>query len=197
MSIVFHVFSGIFRSFSPVLARKISHSTKPAPSSPGLALETGQHCPSPVPPVRSPTSTPKPRAEGRVRAGGTQATSRPERERRPSPSAPAKKERQASACLSFFVVTGGEASARGACRGASERQWRSAASRPSRQARQVRPVISAMLWWRPPPPPDPFPGFLTRLHPSPTAATLSSTQNAPGFAFFGPNRVRFAVFVLF
>ena len=37
----------------------------------------------------------------------------------------------------------------------------------------------------------------TRLHPSPTAATLSSTQNAPGFAFFGPNRVRFAIFVLF
>ena len=44
--------------------------------------------------------SPKPRAEGS------------------SPSAPAKKERQASACLSFFVVTGVEASACGACRGA-------------------------------------------------------------------------------
>ena len=41
------------------------------------------------------------------------------------------------------------------------------------------------------------PGFLTRLHPFPTAATLSSTQNAPGFAFFGRFRVRFAVFALF
>ena len=41
------------------------------------------------------------------------------------------------------------------------------------------------------------PDFLTQLHPPPTAATLSSTQNAPGFAFFGPNRVRFAIFVLF
>ena len=58
--------------------------------------------------VRSPTSTPKPRAEGS------------------SPSAPAKKERQASACLSFFVVTGGEASARGACRASppKRRLWR-------------------------------------------------------------------------
>ena len=41
------------------------------------------------------------------------------------------------------------------------------------------------------------PDFLTQLHPPPTAATLSSTQNAPGFAFFGPTRVRFAVFPLF
>ena len=55
-----------------------------------------------------PTSTPKPRAEGS------------------SPPAPAKKERQASACLSFFVVTGGEASARGACRASppKRRLWR-------------------------------------------------------------------------
>ncbi len=45
---------------------------------------------------------------------------------KPSPSAPAKKERQASACLSFFVVTGGEASARGACRASppKRRLWR-------------------------------------------------------------------------
>ena len=43
-----------------------------------------------------------------------------------SPSAPAKKERQASACLSFFVVTGGEASARGARRASppKRRLWR-------------------------------------------------------------------------
>ena len=52
--------------------------------------------------------SPKPRAEGS------------------SPSAPAKKERQTSACLSFFVVTGGEASARGACRASppKRRLWR-------------------------------------------------------------------------
>ena len=30
-----------------------------------------------------------------------------------------------------------------------------------------------------------------------TSVFLSSTQNAPGFAFFGPNQVRFAIFVLF
>ena len=52
--------------------------------------------------------SPKPRAEGS------------------SPSAPAKKERQAPACLSFFVVTGVEASARGACRASppKRRLWR-------------------------------------------------------------------------
>ena len=53
-----------FLRTSSVLLPRNAHSTKPAPSSPGLALETGQHCPSPVPPVRFPTSTPKPRAEG-------------------------------------------------------------------------------------------------------------------------------------
>ena len=83
-------------------------------------------------PVCSPTSTPKPRAEGRVRAGGTQAT-----------------------------------------------------SRPSRQARQVRPSISTMLWWRPPPFPCSIASFPIRPHPSSTSPTLSSTQNAPGFALFG------------
>ena len=62
---------------------------------------------------------------------------------------------------------------------------------------QVRPSISIMLWRNRPPFPRSITSFLTRLHPSPTAATLSSTQNAPGFAFFGPNRVRFAIFVLF
>ncbi len=30
-----------------------------------------------------------------------------------------------------------------------------------------------------------------------TAVFLSSTQNAPGFAFFGPNRVRFSLFRCF
>ena len=40
------------------------------------------------------------------------------------------------------------------------------------------------------------PGFPIRFYPFSTVSTLSSTQNAPGFAFFGPNRVRFALFVL-
>ena len=44
----------------------------------------------------------------------------------------------------------------------------------------------------------PFPcsivSFLTRPHPPPTAATPSSTQNAPGFALLGLFRVRFAAF---
>ena len=36
-------------------------------------------------------------------------------------------------------------------------------------------------------------GFLIWLYPSPTVLIPSSTQNAPGFAFFGLNRVRFAL----
>ncbi len=39
--------------------------------------------------------------------------------------------------------------------------------------------------------------FCIRLHPSATALIPSSTQNAPGFAFFGLFRVRFCVFRLF
>ena len=76
--------------------------------------------------VRSPTSTPKPRAEGRVRASGTQATSRPERERRPSPSAPAKNSATAFAVALFFVMAVGETEARGACRASppKRRLWR-------------------------------------------------------------------------
>ena len=41
------------------------------------------------------------------------------------------------------------------------------------------------------------PDFLTQLHPPPTAATPSSTQNAPGFALFGLFRVRLALFRCF
>ena len=36
--------------------------------------------------------------------------------------------------------------------------------------------------------------FRIRLHPSTTVLILSSTQNAPGFAFFGLFRVRFRIF---
>ena len=40
-------------------------------------------------------------------------------------------------------------------------------------------------------------GFCIRLHLSATALISSSTQNAPGFAFFGSIRVRFLVFRTF
>ena len=50
---------------------------------------------------------------------------------------------------------------------------------------QVRPSIFAMLWGSCPPFPCSVASFLTQLHPPPTAATPSSTQNAPGFALFG------------
>ena len=154
-------------------------------------------------PARFLTSTPKPRAEGS------------------SPSAPAKIERQASACLSFFVATGvkprhaervGHRRRSAACGGCSEAgmaqrsaigkaapppQTEPGTARGLAKQVQVRPSISAMLWRTSPPFPCSIASFLTQLHPSPTAATLSSTQNAPGFAFFWLNRVRFAVFVLF
>ena len=75
--------------------------------------------------VRSPTSTPKPRAEGRVRASGTQATSRPERERRQVLLPLPKKSGIASAVPDFFVSERKDLAARfarrptcGACRGA-------------------------------------------------------------------------------
>ena len=41
------------------------------------------------------------------------------------------------------------------------------------------------------------PGFRTWFYPFPTAAIPSSTRNAPGFALFGPNRVRFSLFRCF
>ena len=72
---------------------------------------------------------------------------------------------------------------RSACRGVSERQWRSAANRPSRQA---RPSPSALLL-----------AFPIRSPLFSTVPILSSTQNAPGFAFLGPNRVRFPLFLCF
>ncbi len=65
-----------------------------------------------------------------MRAGGTQATSRPERERRPSPSAPAKNREASTMLASLFFVSAHKDSAtrhgcapRSACRGASACQW--------------------------------------------------------------------------
>ena len=137
---------------------KIPRSTTLAPPSPRLAVGTAQHRSFPRSLVHPPTSTPKPRAEGRVRAGGTQATSRPERERRSSPSAPAKKPAKTLGFCRFSFCT--------CC------------------------MVIVFTLVR-------TPGFLTRLHPPPTAATLSSTQNAPGFAFFWLNRVRFLFLAVF
>ena len=144
--------------------------------------------------------SPKPRAEGS------------------SPSAPAKKERQAPACLSFFVVTGVEASARGACRASppKRRLWRmqrggdgaavgdwqggpAAADRAGHRKRACEASSSPSLHFLHAMEESPFLPLLYSVlsHPVSSAPTLSSTQNAPGFAFFGPNRVRFAIFVLF
>ena len=93
----------------------------------------------------------------------------------------------------------------------SERQWRSAANRPRRQP---RPSPSA-------PATKPAktlgfrrfsfymccmvlvftlvqsPAFRTWFDPFSPALNPSSTQNAPGFALFGPNRVRFSLFRCF
>ena len=156
--------------------------------------------PLPLSRLRSSTSTPKPRAEGS------------------SPSAPAKNREASTMLTSLFFVSAHKDSAtrhgcalRSACRGVSERQWRSAANRPRRQP---RPSPSA-------PATKPAktlgfrrfsvclcctgmgftlvrtPGFPIRLHLPLTVLIPSSTQNAAGFAFFGPIRVRFPCFFPF
>ena len=149
------------------------------------------------------TSTPKPRAEGS------------------SPSAPAKNREASTMLASLFFVSAHKDSAtrhgcalRSACRGASACQWHAsyepteavAETSPSAPATKPAKTLSfrrfsfctcCMVIVFTLVPLVRTPGFLTRPHPPPTAATLSSTQNAPGFAFFGLNRVRFALFDLF
>ena len=111
------------------------------------------------------TSTPKPRAEGS------------------SPSAPAKKTSTAFAVLVFFVMVVGETEARGAWRGAlAAGGGRQAPTEPAGETESV-PLFSPSL-----------PDFRIRLRLSSPALIPSSTQNAPGFAFFGLFRVRFCVF---
>ncbi len=114
---------------------------------------------------------------------------------------------------------------RSACRGVSERQWRSAANRSQLP---LRSVLGAPHWGAAPEAAAEtksfcpchktggnsgfLPVFFLHVlhgyvvhfgsdfgvpHLSAPASPLSSTQNAPGFAFFGLNRVRLAVFVLF
>ena len=105
------------------MGRIFPHSTKPAP--PFLTCSRNWSTPTlPRSLVCFPTSTPKPRVVGRVRAGGTQATSRPSRQARPSPSAPAKIREVSTMLASLFFVSGHKGSAtrcgcalRSACRG--------------------------------------------------------------------------------
>ena len=147
-------------------------------------------------PARFLTSTPKPRAEGS------------------SPSAPAKNREASTMLASLFFVSAHKDSAtrhgcalRSACRGVSERQWRSAANRPRRQPRQVLlplPKTGENTGFSPVSFFHVLHGYVVHFgsdfgfpHPSAPAAPLSSTRNAPGFAFFGPNRVRFALFRCF
>ena len=119
---------------------------------------------------------------------------------------------------SLFFVSGHKDSAtrhgcalRSACRGVSERQWSSAANRPRRQPRAspsapaTKPaktlgfrrfsfymccmvLVFTLVQ---------SPAFRTWFDPFSPAPIPSSTQNAPGFAFFGLFRVRFSLFCCF
>ena len=156
--------------------------------------------PLPRSPVRFLTSTPKPRAEGS------------------SPSAPAKNREASTMLASLFFVSAHKDSAtrhgcalRSACRGASACRWHAsyelteAAAETSPSAPATNPAetlgfcrfsfcMCCMVLW--------FtlvrtPGFLIWFDPSSIVPIPSSTQNAPGFAFFGLNRVRFSLFRCF
>ena len=127
--------------------------------------------------------------------------------------------RETSVCLSlFFRSDWGQASARGACRASppKRRLWRmqrggdgaavgdwqggpAAADRAGYRKRACEASSSPSFHFRHVMEDLPSLPLLYSIlsHPSPTAATLSSTQNAPGFAFFGPNRVRFSLFRCF
>ena len=89
---------------------------------------------------------------------------------------------------------------RSACRGASACQWRSAANRSQLP---LRSVLGAPHWGAAPEAAgETSLSALLLAFPirSPLFSTVpipSSTQNAPGFAFFWLNRVRFALFDLF
>ena len=115
----------LLRSFSPVLARKISsqHQTSTAPF-----LTCGRNRATPALPcslLHFPTSTPKPRAEGRASASG--ALPRADRSGAKTKSFCPCQKRETSVCLSlFFRSNWGQASARGACRASppKRRLWR-------------------------------------------------------------------------
>ena len=190
----------LFNTMLPLFFDKTPWSKMKTQCMAALDRENRVTLPLPRSWLRSPTSTPKPRAEGS------------------SPSAPAKNREASTMLASLFFVSAHKDSAtrhgcalRSACRGVSERQWRSAANRPRRQPRPspsapaTKPAktlgfrrfsffMCCMVIWcilvQ-------TAGFRTWFYPFPTAATLSSTQNAPSFAFFWLNRVRFSLFHCF
>ena len=138
----------LLRSFSPVLARKIS-SQHPTSTAPFLTCGRNRaSLPFPCSLEHSPTSTPNPRAEGS------------------SPSAPANplvpRPCENRMAWGFFVPMP---------------SW----TRSTKSRFMLHPLLSSRI----------------RPQPVSTAVFPSSTQNAPGFAFFGLNRVRFPLFLCF
>ena len=119
------------------------------------------------------TSTPKPRAEGS------------------SPSAPAKNREVSRALTSLFFVSVQKDSATrcarrptcGSCRGGL--QPCGLRPGPTEPAGETESGLNVIAF---------FADVLIRYHLSSPALIPSSTQNAPGFAFFGLFQVRFCVF---
>ena len=118
-------------AFRPFRPPKFPRSTKPAPPSLQLAAGTGQHrlFPAPGCVLPHPLQNRVPRVQVLL---------------------PLPKKRDKRLLVSLFFVSAHKDSAtrhgcalRSACRGVSERQWRSAANRPRRQPRQVRPTNSS------------------------------------------------------
>ena len=117
--------------------------------------------------LRFSTSTPKPRAEGS------------------SPSAPAKNREASTMLASLFFVSAHKDSAtrcgcalRSACRGVSERQWRSAANRPRRQPRPS-PARYFLLAYRV------FPSGFTHSQPFPSPPAPKTHPVSPFLGFSG------------
>ena len=169
----------LFRGFSayPGLfyPRYFSRSTKPAPPSLGLAAETGQHRLSPALccVLPHPLQNRVPRVQVLL----------------PLP----KKSGIAAAVPDFFVSEQKDLAARcarrlscGACRGGL--QPCGLRPGPTEPADETESGLNVIAF---------FADVLIRYHLSSPALIPSSTQNAPGFAFFGLFRVRFLFFAAF
>ena len=131
------------------MGRIFPRSTKPAPPFLNLSVRTAQPCSSPAPRRASshPLQNRVPRGECVPVALCRELTGA---ERRPSPSAPAKNREASTMLASLFFVSAHKDSAtrhgcalRSACRGVSERQWRSAANRSQLP---LRSVLGAPHW---------------------------------------------------